>query len=167
MIPSLSLPVDEIPKREIPVRSSADGFVIVVRRNCSISPFGFAGVLVALAALTVAIAGGFAMAGAWLVLPFAGVEAVLLGTAFMLVARRATDHERIEVTRDCLSVEVVEGGKTSRMEFDRRWTRVRVEQERGVRVMIGTRRGEIEVGRHLDARSRIGLADELRRRLGN
>lgn len=167
MIPSLSLPVDEIPKREIPVRSSADGFSIVIRRNCSISPWGFAGVLVALAALTVAIAGGFAMAGAWLVLPFAGVEALVLGTAFMFVARHATDHERIEAAQDCLSVEVVEGGKATRMEFDRRWARVRIEEEGGLRVLVGTRREEVEVGRHLDARSRVGLADELRRRLGN
>ena len=167
MIPSLCLPVDEFPKREIPVRSGVDGFSIVVRRNCSISPLGFAAVLVALAALTMAIAGGFAMAGAWLVLPFAGVEAVVLGAAFMFVARHATDHERIEVARDRLSVEVVEGGKATRTEFDSRWARVRIEEEGGVRVLVRTRREEVEVGRHLDARSRVGLADELRRRLGN
>jgi uncharacterized membrane protein len=167
LIPSLSLPIDEIPKREIPVRGSADGFSLVIRRNCSISPAGFAGVLLGLAAAGMAIGGGFAAAGAWLVLPFAGVEAVLLGAAFLAVAHHASDRERIELERDRLRVEIVEGGEITRADFDRRWTKVRIEQEGGVRVMIGTRRKEVEVGRHLDARSRIGLADELRRRLGN
>ena len=58
-------------------------------RNCSISPQGLALVFVLLAAATIAIGIGFAAAGAWLVLPFAGLEALALGAAFFAVARRS------------------------------------------------------------------------------
>ena len=43
----------------------------------------------ALAALTLAIGVGFAFVGAWLVLPFAGLEALMLVVAFFVYARLA------------------------------------------------------------------------------
>ena len=53
------------------------------------SPAGLATALGTLAALTLAIGAGFAMAGAWLVLPFAGLEVLMLVVAFFVCARRA------------------------------------------------------------------------------
>jgi len=67
-----------------------------LKRNCSMSPGGLAKVFAALALLVLAIGAGFAAAGAWLILPFAGLEVLLLGAAFMLHARHAADYERIE-----------------------------------------------------------------------
>ena len=58
------------------------------KRNCSISPAALLGTFVALAVVTLAIGVGFAMVGAWLVLPFAGLEVVGLGVAFVMHARR-------------------------------------------------------------------------------
>jgi uncharacterized membrane protein len=58
-------------------------------RNCSISPQGLACVFGLLALATVAIGAAFAAFGAWLVLPFAGLEALALAAAFVAVARRA------------------------------------------------------------------------------
>jgi uncharacterized membrane protein len=49
-----------------------------------------------LAAVSVGIGIGFAMVGAWLVLPFAGIEAIALGIAFLATAWRMADYERIE-----------------------------------------------------------------------
>ena len=49
-----------------------------------------------LAAVAVGIGIGFAAVGAWLVLPFAGVEALALGIAFVAIARRMADYERNE-----------------------------------------------------------------------
>jgi len=167
LIPSITFPVDEFPKREITVCGSVDGFDIVLRRNCSISPVGLARVFLALALVSLLIAGGFATVGAWLVLPFAGVEVVLLGVSFVMVARHAVDQERIELRHDKLTVEVVDGTSVTRMGCDRRWARVRLEERGGVRVLLGMHGNEVEIGRHLDARSRIDLAGELRRRLGN
>lgn len=49
-----------------------------------------------LAAGAIAIGVGFAAMGAWLVLPFAGLEAIALAIAFFAVARRMADQERTE-----------------------------------------------------------------------
>jgi uncharacterized membrane protein len=53
------------------------------------SPAGLAVAFAALAVITLAIGVGFAMIGAWLVLPFAGLEVLMLGVAFVVYARRA------------------------------------------------------------------------------
>jgi len=53
------------------------------------SPAGLAMAFAALAALTLAIGVGFTLVGAWLVLPFAGVEVLMLAIAFFVYARRA------------------------------------------------------------------------------
>jgi uncharacterized membrane protein len=57
------------------------------------SPAGLAMAFGALAALTLAIGVGFAFFGAWLVLPFAGLEVLLLAGAFFAYARRAGKSE--------------------------------------------------------------------------
>jgi uncharacterized membrane protein len=53
------------------------------------SPAGLAVALGALAALTLVIGVGCAIAGAWLVLPFAGLEVAMLAVAYFVYARRA------------------------------------------------------------------------------
>ena len=52
------------------------------------SPAGLATAFGLLAALVLAIGAGFAMAGAWLVLPFAGLETAVLVGAYLAFARR-------------------------------------------------------------------------------
>lgn len=54
---------------------------------CSISPAGLLGVFLGLACVTLGIGAGFAALGAWPVLPFAGLEVLVLGAAFVLHAR--------------------------------------------------------------------------------
>ena len=67
----------------------ADRLRVQVKRHCSISPQGLALVFAALAALSLGIATVFAVLGAWLILPFAGLEVALLVAAFVATARRA------------------------------------------------------------------------------
>ena len=62
---------------------------LILKRNCSMSPAGLATAFAVLAVLTLAIGVGFAVVGAWLVLPFAGLEVLMLAVAFFLYARRA------------------------------------------------------------------------------
>jgi uncharacterized membrane protein len=62
---------------------------LILKRSCSMSPAGLATAFAVLAVLTLAIGVGFAVVGAWLVLPFAGLEALMLAVAFFLYARRA------------------------------------------------------------------------------
>ena len=58
------------------------------------SPAGLAKVFLALAAVVLAIGAGFAMAGAWLVLPFAGLEVLLLVAAYLAYARQFGTEEK-------------------------------------------------------------------------
>ena len=64
--------------------------------RCSISPQGLATAYTLLAAVAIGIGIGFAALGAWLVLPFAGLEALALAVAFFAIARRIADDERME-----------------------------------------------------------------------
>jgi len=52
------------------------------------SPAGLLGAFAVLAAVTLAIGIGFALLGAWLVLPFAGLEVLALAVAFVVHVRR-------------------------------------------------------------------------------
>jgi uncharacterized membrane protein len=55
--------------------------------HCSISPAALACIFASLGCVVLAIGAGFAMLGAWLVLPFSGVEVLLLAAAFVWHAR--------------------------------------------------------------------------------
>ena len=149
--------------RELAFLEEHGGFSLTLKRNCSISPAGLACVFGALAVAVLAIGVGFALAGAWLILPFAGLEVLLLAGAFVLQARHATDYERIELDRGRLRVEVGEGASVARYELDAQRARLGLEEDR---VTVGDGRRELVVGRHLDAEARRAFAAELGRRLG-
>jgi uncharacterized membrane protein len=126
------------------------------------SPAALAAVFAALAGVVLVIGIGFAVAGAWLVLPFAGLEVALLIAAYLAYARHAADYERIELDSGRLRVEVGEGRGTRRVEWEARGASLCIEKERVV--LRGAGR-ELEIGRHLDADSRARFAAELQKNL--
>jgi uncharacterized membrane protein len=142
--------------------STTPRFSLTLKRNCSMSPAALASVFAALAVLVLAIGAGFAAAGAWLILPFAGLEVLLLGAAYFFYARHAADYERIELERGRLTVELADAERIERHEFDARRARVCMEKER---VVLRGAKQELELGRHLDAEARAELAAELEKRL--
>jgi len=79
----------DIPQREWAFLGSSHGFSVLRKRNCSISPQGMIAVFALLAFVTLGIGIGFAIAGAWLILPFAGLEVAALTLAFWVTARRS------------------------------------------------------------------------------
>jgi uncharacterized membrane protein len=117
------------------------------------------------AALAVAVLGigvGFALAGAWLILPFAGLEVVALGAAFVLQARHATDYERIELAGGRLRLEVAEAERVARYEVDARAARIEMQ---GAHVVLRGAGETLRIGRHLDDEARVRFAGELKKRL--
>jgi uncharacterized membrane protein len=135
-------------------------FSRTLKRNCSMSPAGLAKVFAALAALVLAVGAGFAAAGAWLVLPFAGLEVLLLGAAFVAHARHAGDYEKIELLSGRLEVEVAEAERVARYQLQD----ARVSMEKG-RIVLRDASKELEVGRHIGAEARTELAAELQKTL--
>lgn len=165
---SVGTPSSEVPRRELDFRDERGGFSLTLKRNCSISPAGLLCVFAALAFVVLAIGAGFAVAGAWLVLPFAGLEVLLLGVAFVVYARHAADYERIELRSGKLTVEVAEAQRTARFEVDPSRARLCLEEAdaRGARVVLrGPGEEDVELGRHLDAAARAVFAAELKKRL--
>ena len=124
------------------------------------SPAGLAKVFAALALLVLAIGAGFATMGAWLILPFAGLEVLLLGAAYVLYARHAADYERIELDGGHVTVEVAEGARTARYEMDG----AKVSLEEG-RVVLRDAKEELEIGRYLGAEARAEVAAALEKKL--
>jgi uncharacterized membrane protein len=124
------------------------------------SPAGLAKVFAALALLVLAIGAGFATMGAWLILPFAGLEVLLLGAAYVLYARRAADYERIELDAGHVTVEVAEGARTARYEMDG----AKVSLEEG-RVVLRDAKEKLEIGRYLGAEARAEVAAALEKKL--
>ena len=124
------------------------------------SPAGLAKVFAALALLVLAIGAGFATLGAWLILPFAGLEVLLLGAAYVLYARHAADYERIELDAGRVTVEVAEGARTARYEMKG----AKVSLEEG-RVVLRGAKEELEIGRYLGAEARAEVAAALEKKL--
>jgi uncharacterized membrane protein len=157
----------EFPRRELVFEEQASGSSLLLKRNCSISPGGMLRVFGMLALASLAIAAGFALAGAWLILPFAGLEVLALGAAFVVTARHATDFERIEVSNGRLTIEIAEADRFARYVLDSRVAKLRLEKDEGygARVLLRAPGTEVEVGRHLDAEARVEFAAELTKRL--
>ena len=143
---------------------SAAGFSLVARRNNSLSPAGRFLVLGSLAVVILAISLGFALHGAWLVFPFAGLDVVVVFLAFRYVGQRAGDFECISLQGDTIIIERHSRGSTERFEFNRYWVQVEFNQERGGgqgRLLLRSHGKEAEFGIHLTAGQRAVVARRL------
>jgi len=142
-------------------------FRLTLKRNCSISPRALMGVLGVTMLFSSGIALGFAWFGAWMVLPFAGLEMLALALACYVNGRHAADFERIERSDNRLDVETHEAQRVRKRSFEASRARVLMREEgpQGLRVVIAQGRDELEIGRHLDAAARRLVADMLRERL--
>jgi uncharacterized membrane protein len=139
-------------------------FSLVARRNNSLSSSGRLLVFAFIFAVSIGIAAAFAAFGAWLILPFAGIEMLVLYLAFRYMDRHAADYERIAVDGDRVTVERFEAGRTHSQEFHRYWARLAVSPD-GSRLVLRSHGRELEIGRHVSGEQRLDLARALERRL--
>jgi uncharacterized membrane protein len=115
-------------RRMAPAPSPAAGvepeLCVLARRNDSLGEKGrwLAFCLVGGTSLTLGLV--FLSVGAWPILPWSLVEVTVLAVAFVALARRAGDWERLTVAGDRVIVERVRGGRMDRHEWNRRWLRV-------------------------------------------
>jgi uncharacterized membrane protein len=137
----------------------------LLKRNCSLAPRQLALVFASLATVSLAIAAAFTAQGAWVVLPFACVEVLALGVAFVVYARHASDYERIVLCRGCLLVETCRAERLRREQCEP--ARTRVEYTGTKRELIGlvAQGRRIDVGRFVPESDRPDLARQLRNQL--
>jgi len=144
-------------------------YLLVVRRNNSLTSAGRAIVFGSLAVISLAISLAFAFLGAWLVFPFAGAEMVVLFFAFRYVDRHAADYESITIQGDRVLVERWETGRVCRFELNRWWAQVVLNREQPGRTTLALRSHgrQVEFGHHLTQEQREALAQTLREQLRN
>ena len=138
-------------------------FVHLSVPNRSLGPGARRWVVAALAATTLGIAAGAWAFGAWLVMPFAGLEVAVLILAFRIVADHDADFERLEIGEHEVRVEARDARRVTRFVAHRPWARV-VFRERGARCTLGLAYAGkvVPLGRLLSDEGRRRLAGELR-----
>ena len=137
----------------------------VIRPNQSLSWRGAVRVYATISVCCLGIGVLFALYGYWPVLPFAGLEVIVLGIAFYRCLLRSQLREVVTVSAEVISVEKGRHQPQQRWECPRAWARVVLEQApiawypRRLTVAFQGRR--VEIGQFLNEEERGVLADEL------
>jgi uncharacterized membrane protein len=141
-------------------------FVHLSVPNRSLGPAARRWVLAGIAATILVIACAAAAIGAWLVMPFAGLEIAVLALAFHLVGVHDGDFERLEIGDSEVRVEARDADRIVRFVGHRPWARV-VFRERGARCTLGLAYAgrTVPLGRLLSDEGRRRLAGQLRGRI--
>ena len=143
-------------------------FTFVARRNNSLSSGGRFLVLGSLAVVVLAIALGFAFHGAWLILPFAGLDILVVILAFRYVEQRAGDYECITIFDDRIVIERQFKSQTQVCEFNRHWVQMMLTEAHGTtrgRLVLRSHGREVEFGSNLTGAQRAALAARLKEHL--
>lgn len=95
-------------------------------------------------------------------MPFAWAELLLVGGAFLVYARHATDGEKIVLQGSQLVVEQTSAGKVARAEFNSAWVRVEPQADNGSLIELSGQGLRVQIGRHIRPELRPALAKEIR-----
>jgi uncharacterized membrane protein len=147
---------------------AAGAFVFRSSPNCSLTCAQERLAFWTLAAPCFAAAVAFALAGYWVILPFAGVEMGLLAWAFKVQRSRESDYEALTIDGDLVVLEWRTGSRGGRRELNRQWTRVVctcAAPGRNCRVGVSCYGRETLVGQYLSDEARLRLAATLRSKL--
>jgi len=145
--------------------------ILVIRPNRSLTWRGTMIFYIAVSTVALVVAVMFAMKGAWLILPFAGLEIFVLGVCLYICARKNTEYEVIHIGKEVVKVERGRRRPDRSVEFQRYWTQVRLTKNRLAwypsRLTLGSRGHEVEIGSTLLEEERVELTKELQRKLTN
>ncbi len=117
--------------RYTPEGDTGEGLRMIVRPNRTLTLRGMTALFAGLTVVVLTIGIGFTLAGAWPVLPFAGLEMAVVGVVLYRLFRHADDHDQIIVDRERVTVIRRRGDREWRDEFQRYWTKVTLERRRG------------------------------------
>lgn len=146
-------------------RPSADQ-VFVARRNNSLSSTGRWWIFRFILAFSTAIALGFVAIGAWPVMPFTGLEMVVLYAAFRYIDRHASDYEILKISGDRVRIETRVGSQVKCVEFNRQWAQLVTNDRSGApRLALRSHGREFAFGSHLGGADLERVARELRQHL--
>ena len=140
-------------------------FSAVLKPYRSLSPRGFALLLMLVATTCFASGLLFWSMGAWPIAGFFGLDILAIQFAFRLNYRAARAREIVEMTRERLRVErIAANGKSEIVDFNPYWARFQVERvpEWGItRMALSSHGRSIDIGGFLNPDDREGFAEAL------
>lgn len=149
---------------------SQAALVISIRPNCSLTPEAAAWFFAGIAAITLAVAGFFALQGFWPILPFAGLELGGLGLAIWSSLQRRFRRQDIVIADTEVAVEDNGRKFQSRLVFPRHWAQVKMRAGfsplAASRLLIESHGRSCEIGNFLNEQERRGLLQRLTRLIG-
>ena len=138
--------------------------------NCSLSTRGALVFFGWVCATSFGVAGFMALRGYWPILPFAGLEMLLLGWALRRSLERRHHSEIITVSEDDVRVEQRDRAHYVEVVFPRHWARVKLRRPHSRLhpscLTIESHGRRCEVGSFLTEQERRGLAQRLSRLIG-
>lgn len=151
------------------------GCKIVATPNNSSSTKENMFLLLAIATVSLLIALCFARIGAWLVLPFAGLEVLAFAYVFNYIFLHSTDFESISVEHERVIIEKRKDKEVTKTEFPRHWAQVSVRnnESNGLfgsknALFISSHGKEVEFGESLiNDEQRVLLAQAIKQKLKN
>jgi uncharacterized membrane protein len=152
-------------RSHVPPGSGQEGAPLkdwLIRRNCSASPRQFVWFYVSLAFVSSMIALSMWLRGAWMIVPFTGLELLAVGVAFVIYARHAVDYEYIGLHPHCLVVECMSAEQLTHLEFNPRWVRVEPGATPRDRITLHSGGRSVAIGQYLAQHRRAQFARELR-----
>ena len=146
--------------------NSESCFRIVLTPNRSISWAELVGFYLLTCLLALAIGLFFSVQGVWMVLPFSGLEMLVLGIGLYITSRKVYRREVITLDKQWLRIEKGSGEATARWKFNTSWVRLnRVPNARKLGsqgIEIGSHGSYVEVGDFLDVFEKDALAFQLK-----
>jgi uncharacterized membrane protein len=133
-----------------------------LKRNCSVTPSQLGWLYASLCVVSLGLGIFFWLNGAPLILPFAWLELIVVGIAFILYARHATDGEKIALQGGRLVVELENGGRCERMEFLPHQVRIEPQDSDRSLIEVSGQGRSVRVGRYVRPELRAALAREIR-----
>ena len=134
----------------------------LLKRHCSLTPAQLGWFYLSLCLVSLGVAGFFWLQGASMVMPFAMLELLAVGTAFLVYSRHAGDAEKIMLQGGQLVIELETAGRTQRAEFNLEWVRVEPKGGDGSLIEVSGQGRSVRVGRHVRPELRPLLAREIR-----
>ena len=107
-------------------RGPSNANTFVIRPNAAPSWRQIRIFFILVASVSLTVAGGFALLGFWPILPFAGLELLLLAWALYTTARRAERREVVRVNEDTVEVERGIRQPEQSWTLQKAWAQVRV-----------------------------------------
>ena len=121
--------------------------------------------IIAFTCLSIGI--GFALAGATMILPFAGLEILFVGVCVYIVMKNTYKQEVITLTKETLKIEKGQGRRDQVWEYFRMWSFVSVERPEHpwypAHIVVSSKGERVPIGDFLTEDEKEELVENLER----